>query len=455
MKKTGAAKILFMSVLAFFISLTPLKVIYSQKIVSEVKHPEWSYDKTIYEVNVRQYTQSGTFNEFAESLPKLKELGVGIVWFMPIHPIGEVNRKGTLGSYYAVKDYYEINPEFGSKEDFKNVVKKIHDLGMYVIIDLVANHTSWDNPLVTGHPEYFKKDSAGAMMAPVPDWHDVVALDYGNKDLWKYMTDMMTYWVKEFDIDGYRCDVAGMVPVPFWDYAVAELKKTKDVFMLAEAWEPELHAKAFDASYGWDYYHIFNDIAKGNKNAFDLINEYKKEQNVYPDNAFRMQMTTNHDENSWNGTVFERMGDGAEMFAVLSFTLKGIPLIYSGQEAGLDKRLNFFERDPIVWKEHPFRALYTKLTAMKKSAPALFSGEKGGELEFLAGENKDVLVFVREKDGNKVLAAFNLTGKPAVLNITKDSVQGKYKEYFTGETLDVMSSVKFDLGPWGYKVYTK
>ena len=299
---------------------------------SKVNSPEWSKNAVIYEVNVRQYTPEGTFNAFAAHLPRLKELGVDILWFMPITPIGELNRKGSLGSYYSVKDYRDVNPEFGTMEDFKNLVAQAHEQGMYVILDWVANHTAWDNYLVEQHPEWYAKNDNGEMISPF-DWSDVVQLDYNQPGLRDYMADALKFWVTEANVDGFRCDVAEMVPTDFWNRARAELDQIKPVFMLAEAEVPEHHEYAFDMSYGWEFHHIMNNIAKGTMNA-DNIQEYlTKEAGRFPANAYRMQFITNHDENSWNGTVFERLGDAVETMAVLSYTIPGMPLIYSGQES--------------------------------------------------------------------------------------------------------------------------
>ncbi|MCD4697158.1 MAG: alpha-amylase, partial [Bacteroidales bacterium] len=310
--------------------------------------PEWSKNANIYEVNIRQYTPEGTFKAFESHLPRLKNMGVNILWFMPIHPIGEKNRKGSLGSYYAVKDYKAVNPEFGTLKDFKSLVKTAHDMGFKVILDWVANHTSWDNQWIYDHPEWYSKDSLGQMIAPF-DWTDVADLNYDSKPLWDAMIDALKFWVTEADIDGYRCDVAGMVPTEFWERARKELDEIKPVFMLAEAEQADHHKSAFDMSYAWELHHIFNEIAKGKKTGDDLENYFVKNDSVYPSSAFRMTFITNHDENSWNGTVMERMGKTGLTFAMLSYTLPGMPLIYSGQEVGLNKRLEFFEKDKINW----------------------------------------------------------------------------------------------------------
>ena len=252
-----------------------------QQMLSEVKHPEWSYNKVIYEVNLRQYSAEGTFKAFEKDLPRLKELGVGIIWLMPINPIGVLKRKGTLGSPYSLKDYFGINPEFGNAEDFRSLVKKTHEIGMYLIIDWVANHCAWDNKLLEEHPDWFTKNSEGKYIPPVEDWQDVVDFNYDNKDLWEYMTEALKFWVREYDIDGFRCDVAGMMPTEFWNQARVELDAIKPVFMLAEWETSELHEKAFDMTYSWSDYDIFNQIAKKEKNAEDLTEFYEKEKWFY------------------------------------------------------------------------------------------------------------------------------------------------------------------------------
>ncbi|MEJ2506641.1 MAG: alpha-amylase family glycosyl hydrolase, partial [Ignavibacteriaceae bacterium] len=306
---------------------------YSQSTKSKFSPPEWSYNKTIYEVNIRQYSKEGDFNGFEKHLPELKDLGVGILWFMPINPIGIKNRKGTLGSYYSVKDYKAVNPEFGTIAEFKLLVKHIHRMGMYVIIDWVANHTAWDNHWITEHPDFYTTDSTGNIISPNPDWTDVADLNYNNPALRDSMIEALKFWVQECDIDGYRCDVAGMIPIDFWVDARTELEKIKPVFMLAE-WETPEMSKAFDMTYDWKTYDTMNEVVKGTKNATDLYNCIKNNEENYPPNAFRMEFTTNHDKNSWDGTVFERLGDAAEEFAVYTFMIPGMPLIYTGQEAG-------------------------------------------------------------------------------------------------------------------------
>lgn len=417
--------------------------------------PEWSYNKTIYEVNIRQFTEEGNFKAFEKHLPRLKELGADILWFMPIHPIGEKNRKGTLGSYYSVKDYKDINPEFGTFDDFKSLVKLIHKMGMYVIIDWVANHTAWDHSWIEERPEFYTTDSAGNIIPPNPDWSDVADLNFDNKDLRAEMIDALKFWVEECDVDGYRCDVAGMVPIEFWIEARTELEKIKNVFMLAEWDTPEVHL-AFDMTYDWDLHHILNGIVKEEKTAADLIEHLKKNEEEFPANAFRMQFTSNHDENSWNGTVFERLGDGVEAFAVLTCLIPDMPLVYTGQEAGNDKRLSFFEKDLVEWKEYKLFDIYSKLFKLKKSNSALLNGERGGEMVYLtSNDEKNILAFSRSSGKDKVVGVFNLSGDAAEFEISGDTLPGSYKNYFTGKLESFTSKESFKLYPWEYRVYTK
>ncbi|GBD87349.1 alpha-amylase 2 [bacterium BMS3Abin03] len=427
----------------------------AQELENVVKHPGWSYDKTIYEVNIRQYTPEGTFKEFEKHLTQLKKMNVGILWFMPVQPIGIKNRKGTLGSYYSVKDYKAVNPEFGTLNEFKAMVQKIHAMGMYVIIDWVANHTAWDNIWMKEHPGFYTKDSLGSVVSPVPDWTDVADLDYSNKELWTEMIDALKFWVEEYDIDGFRCDVAGMIPLEFWIEARKELDKIKPVFMLAEWDTPEMH-KAFDMTYDWKTNKLMNSIAEGKKSTLDLIKHLKDDKKRYPPNAFRMQFTSNHDENSWNGTVFERLAKGAASFAVFTCLIPDMPLVYSGQEAGLNKRLRFFDKDTIEWKKSRFRTLYTKMFRLKKTNKALFNGIKGGELKFInSSNNKSVLAFTRQKGKDKILALFNFSNNNVEAELEGKNLHGTYREYFNGRIKIFSNKEKFTLYPWEYRVYVR
>lgn len=426
-----------------------------ETIAAQVKQPEWSKNLSIYEVNVRQFSPEGTFAAVEAQLPRLKELGTDILWLMPIHPIGELNRKGTLGSYYSIKDYKGVNPEFGTEEDFKRFVKKAHELGMYVILDWVANHSAWDNPLVTEKPDFYQKDSVTGNMVSPFDWTDVVAFNYNFPETGDYMLDAMLYWVKEFDIDGYRCDVAELVPATFWNKARTELDKLKPVFMLAEGEKPWLHT-AFDMSYGWEFHNIKNRIAKGEANANDIETYLKKNDTLYPQGAYRMYFITNHDENSWNGTEFERLGDGVKAFYVLTATVPGMPLIYTGQESGINKRLEFFEKDPVAWGNYEMTSFYKSLLDLKKNTPALYNGNWGGSWERVnTNENEKVFAFVREKDNSKVFVVINLSNQPVNVTFDGEKFAGNYTGLFSGTQANFEKGATSELAAWGYEVYFK
>ncbi|MCF8243284.1 MAG: alpha-glucosidase C-terminal domain-containing protein [Melioribacteraceae bacterium] len=424
--------------------------------ITNLSHPGWSKNSSIYEVNIRQFTEEGTFNAFAERLPELKEMGINILWIMPIHPIGELNRKGSLGSYYAVKDYKAVNPEFGTLEDFKNLVDKVHALEMKIIIDWVANHTAWDHPWTETNPGFYTKDSTGNFIPPVADWSDVIDLNYDNEELRKEMHDALLFWVKNYNIDGYRCDVAEMVPIEFWNNVRAELDKIKPVFMLAEGSVPELHENAFDMTYNWDVHHIMNKIYSGENSLNELYDELKEDAEEYTRNPYRMQFTSNHDENSWNGSAIERLGESAELFTVFSVMIEGMPLVYNGQEAGNENRLDFFEKDPIEWKESNFRLLYTTILNEKKRNKALWNGTFGGAMEYLNHDNKDnVFAFTREKDGDKVIAFFNMSKEKQTVNVTDELIKGSYTELFSGEKTSFSDSENFEISPWKYTIFVK
>jgi cyclomaltodextrinase / maltogenic alpha-amylase / neopullulanase len=420
------------------------------------RHPEWSRNANIYEVNIRQYTPEGTFNAFAGQLPRLHKMGVDILWLMPVNPIGIKNRKGTLGSYYSVKDYLGINPEFGTLSDFKELVQKAHALGMHVIIDWVANHTSWDNDLITAHPEWYTHDSSGKIIAPVPDWTDVADLDYSNKALWAYMKDAFIYWIKNSGIDGFRCDVAGMIPTEFWQYVIPEVRKVKNVFMLAEWETPELHAAGFDMTYSWNFYHLMNDIAKGTKSATAIDTMLVNEKKDYPPDAYRMLFTTNHDENSWNGTEFERLGDGAKAFTVLSYTLPGMPLMYSGQESAFNRRLKFFDKDSIDWDQYRFSGFFTTLNKLKNGSPVLANGDAGGTfLKINTNNDKQVFCFLRKKGDLIMVVVVNLSGDTQKVQFTGNLPDEEYSEIFTKASFHFTHRGSVILNPWEYRVYQK
>jgi len=447
--------ILPVMVFAIIIAWTPMAMAASDSNSNQsINHSEWSRNASIYEVNLRQYSEGGSFKEFEQHLPRLKEMGVGILWFMPIHPIGEKNRKGTLGSYYAVRDYKAISSEHGTMDEFRALVEKIHDMGMYIILDWVANHCAWDNALVAKHPDWFTRDENGDLIPPVDDWYDVVDFNYDNHDLREYMKAAMRFWVEETGIDGYRCDVAGMVPSDFWADVRAELDGIKPVFMLAECECRGLLNSSFDMDYAQEFHGIMNALPIGAMGVPDIELYFDEQMVVYPADAYRMYYTSNHDENTWNGSVFERLGTAVEACAVLSCTVPGMPLIYSGQEAGLEKRLEFFEKDPIEWKDHPLAEIYAALLNLKKENPALWNGEAGGTIKFVGTSHEEsILAFVREKEGHRVLVVLNLSDEALTITLNNAGLYGFYTDVLNCEEAIIDEESKMQIAPWGYGVF--
>lgn len=361
-------------------------------------------NSVVYEMNVRQYTPEGTFEAAAEQLPRLKELGIDILWLMPIHPIGTKERKGTLGSYYAISDYCDVNPEFGTMADFEKFLDKAHRLGFRVILDCVANHTSPDAKWINECPaDWYVRDSLGNTVVNY-DWTDIAELNYDNRDVWTAMQAAMRFWMEK-GVDGFRCDMACEVPFEFWAETISMLRSEwLDMYMLAEGEDPRLHTVAgFDASYAWELHHLLNDIAQGRKNIPELLEYIEKDAAAVPSDALRLMFTSNHDENSWAGTEFERMGDAAGAMAVLTFTLpSGQPLIYTGQEMGWNKRFEFFEKDPIpAWEENSYTDFYKELVNLRHVHPALAAGRDGGNFEVVSVQDS-TLVFDRAVPGDTV-----------------------------------------------------
>ncbi|MEY3399447.1 MAG: hypothetical protein RL220_2041, partial [Bacteroidota bacterium] len=409
---------------------------------------------TIYEVNIRQHTPEGTFAAFQQDLPRLKSMGITLLWLMPVHPIGEVNRKGTLGSYYSVKDYKGINPEYGTEQDFRNLVKAAHDLGMKVIIDWVANHSAFDNVWTIDKKSNYALDTAGNLQPPFnTDWWDVAQLDWNNKALWADMKDAMRFWVKEYDIDGFRCDVAMKVPNPFWEEVRASLDSIKPVFMLAEAEDPEMHRHAFDMTYGWEMMHITNHVAKGDSNLSHFDSYMDRERKKFISDAYRMYFTTNHDENSWNGTGGERYGEARKAYDVLAFTMWGMPLLYTGQEGGETKRLKFFDKDTVQWNNYPLQDFYTRLISLRTRNKALWSGSEGGDFTRLKTSNDEVIyAYMRRRNDSQVLVMLNFSDKPQKIDLI-DEVNGNFKSIFNEQTLSVFTQGDVKLDPFGYQVF--
>ncbi|MGB8192391.1 MAG: alpha-amylase family glycosyl hydrolase [Chitinophagaceae bacterium] len=413
--------------------------------------PEWSLQSNIYEVNLRQYGPNGSFAGFQNELPRLKEMGVDILWFMPITPISKTDRKGPLGSYYAVQDYRNVNPEYGNMSDWKALVSKAHELGLKVITDWVPNHSGADHAWLQSHPDFYAKDSAGKVIAPF-DWTDVRKLNYENEEMRDSMIASMKFWVMETGIDGFRCDVAGEVPNDFWKACIDSLRAVKHVFMLAEADKPELHNVGFNATYAWSIMGTAYGLNSGKTTLAQWQHIIDSVDQLLPPDAMRMYFTTNHDENSWNGTEFERFGQGYKAFAVWTQTMKrSIPLIYSGQEEPNKRRLKFFEKDPISWSKYELAPFYKTLLELRKSTPALAADASFKKLA--TGKDDAVYAFTREKNNSRVVVVLNLSKKPQQFSIADDALTGNAQSVFEGKTETLTREKAFSLKPWEYVVY--
>ena len=428
-----------------------------------LKSADWVRDAIIYEVYLRSFSKEGTFAGLEKRLPDLQRLGVTVLWLMPIHPVGVKNRKGTLGSPYAVQDYYGINPEFGTLQDFRHLLNAVHKKGMKLIIDLVANHTSWDSKLITEHPEWFTKDSSGKIVSPNADWTDVADLDYSNPDLRRYMIDMMIYWVRDVGIDGFRCDVAEMVPTDFWEAARARLNRIKPVMMLSEGSIPEHHMKAFDLTYSWNIYNGLNLVIHGQKPATLFDNLLKAESLQFPVGSLRMRFNTNHDKNAWDAPAIEKYGpQGLKLSAVLINILPGVPLIYTGEEVANDRRLSLFEKVNVDWsRSNEMGELYQQLFQMRKAHKALSRGEM---IKVHSSLDHDIYAFFRVAGKDKVLTMLNFSSEPLIASIEipvnlvfAGQAENTMKDIFTGEEIEVgeglSDTLSIALQPLGYKVY--
>lgn len=430
---------------------------YTPRDPVEITNAEWTRDAVLYQLNTRQFTQDGTFAAAQTHLPRLAEMGVDIIWLMPIHPIGELNRKGSRGSPYAVRDYRAVNPEFGTEAEFRAFVDEAHRLKMRVILDWVANHSAFDNPLTQSHPEWYTRSPEGALMSPVgTDWSDVADLDFSQPGLRRYMTESLIYWVREFGIDGYRADVAGYVPIDFWETARAELDKVKPVFMLAEWEQRDLHARAFDATYAWKWKEALQRLVKDGSGAGAIRSYYAEQAESWPHAAMRMVYTDNHDQNSWDNVASEIYGPAYEAAIALSFVGGGMPLIYNGQESDLDRKLLFFEKDPITWKVGRHDALLRQLIALKTKARALHNGRFGaGMIEVPTNASADVYAFTRGAAGERVFAVFNLSPRPQQVQFEQARHHGTYTDGLSGEGAAFSGGETFDLAPWGYRIFTE
>ena len=419
------------------------------------EHPSWSYDTNIYEVNVRQYTTEGTFEAFRNHLPRLKDMGVEVLWFMPITPISIEGRKGSLGSYYAVQNYKEVNPEFGSLQNFVDLVKYSHELGLKIIIDWVANHTGNDNVWIDEHTDFFCYDDANQIIHP-NGWEDVSKLNFDNLQMQAAMIDAMKFWISTCDIDGFRCDMAHLVPLEFWRKARAELEKYKlNLFWLAECEETNYH-EVFDATYTWKWMHATEEFYKGKIDLNGLFAVLQEYDHSFPKDAFRTYFTSNHDENSWNGTEYEKYGEAAKAFAVFSCTWNGLPMIYCGQELPNNKRLQFFDKDQIDWQpKNELYDFYKTLLHLRKTNTALRSGDANVTTWKISTNHDDkVFAFVRKNAGDEVLVIFNLSGEQIDVEIFPLS-QEIFINVFNKETIDFSKKQNIQLPSWDYRVYEK
>ena len=423
-------------------------------------HPEWSYQAVVYEMNVRQLTKEGTLRAATSRLSFLHDLGIDVIWLMPIYPIGEVNRKGSLGSYYSIRDYRAVNPEMGDLDDFDAFVQEAHALGMKVILDWVANHTARDARWLNEKPiDWYERTPDGDAAVPW-DWTDTAKLNYANHDVWTGQQEAMEFWVQEHHVDGFRCDMAMLVPVEFWDETRERLERIKsDIFMLAEAEETNLFFRpAFDACYAWKMHHLMCDVAQQKMRVTALRDYIYEDKKQYPKSAMRLAFTSNHDENSWSGSEFERMGAALELMTAFTFVVpRGLPLIYTGQEYGYDHSFAFFDRDSMPeFEENAFTQRYRKLIALHHQNSALASGEKGGHMIEIRNNAEDCLItFVRETNENRVLVQMNMSPYTIQADYYTGIYAGLYTDWATDKEYELRGHVHEYMAPWSYRILTR
>ena len=420
------------------------------------KRAGWIATTNIYEVNIRQYSNEGTFNAFAKALPRLKDMGVEVLWFMPIHPIGKINRKGTLGSYYSIMDFKAVNPELGTETDFKNLVKLAHDAGMKVIMDWVANHAAWDNVWTNNHPEYFVRDDNGNFMPPY-NWTDVIQINHSNPAQQDAMIDAMKYWINNFDIDGFRADLAHLTPLDFWKKARTSIEPLKpDLFWLAES-EEILYHEVFDATFTWEWMHSTENFYKGNIHLNSLYNVLAKYETAFPATAYRMYFTSNHDENTWNGTAIEKYGDMLKALTVFNCTWNGLPMIYSGEEIPNQKRLKFFDKDVIEWNDkYELHDFYKTLLALRKNNAALRTADPAVTTFHIITEGgKNIMAFLRKNDHDEVLVFLNLSKEKTGFIIKDQLINGTYTNVFTKANVGLVPDTFIEMQPWDYLLFER
>lgn len=401
---------------------------------------------TMYEVNTRQYSSRGDFNSFRNHLPRLKAMGVDILWFMPVHPIGMKNRKGILGSYYSSRNYLDINPEFGTKADFKKLVSKAHELGMKVIIDWVANHAAWDHEWTLSNPDFFEADKSGQFISP-HDWSDVIQIDHQNNAAHEAMCEAMLYWIQEFDIDGFRADLAHLTPLHFWKNTRKKAEKIKPgLIWLAETEDPDYY-QAFDIIYAWQWMHKSAELIRNSISVHEIIEVLQQQKNNSLPASLQLYFSANHDENSWNGTEYEKYGIYAKAFAVFSFTYPGsVPLIYSGQEIPNYKRLAFFDKDELYWEDGiQLERFYRVLATHRKNT------FQGGAIEWIVPEKK-ILTFRRTNGKQEVLVCLNLDTEKLPFPFPSMINPGKYLDIFSGNKVHIHNDLIVELEPGEFLV---
>ena len=419
---------------------------------AQQKHPTFMDQGNIYEVNIRQYTPEGTFNAFAKHIPRLKQMGVHTLWLMPVQPISLEGRKGSLGSYYAVSSYINVNPEFGTITDFNNMVSQAHALGMKVIIDWVPNHTGADHEWLTTHPDFYERDSTGKAIYTA-DWSDTRELNFANNVMQDSMISAMKYWTSNTKIDGFRVDVAWGVPYSFWNICIPALKKERDLFFLAEADDNELHKTGFDATYTWTEFHIMNDIAAGKKDVSSLDSAFTKIDTSFMKGAWRLYFTSNHDENSWNKADYATMpGLVHAPFALLALTYnRTLPLIYSGQEEPVLRPLAFFEKDSIEFKKYERAPFYKTILDLRNTNAAFKEGAIFTRLK--VNNPKQVIAYQRKNGAASIVVVLNLSDKPQQVELPASFTGKNYLDIFTKANSSDISSLQ--LPPWGYKMFAE
>lgn len=424
-------------------------------------HPDWVHTGLVYEVNLRSYTPEGTINAFARHLPRLKKLGVAVIWLMPVYPLGIERKIGREGGHYAVRNYTEVHPERGTLGDLQALVREAHALGMKVILDWVANHTSFDNPWIAQHPDWYQRDEQGAIRSPMPAWSDLAQLDVNNREMWRAMSDAMAFWVRECDVDGFRCDIADYVPVEFWEYSRARLEKIKTpLFYLAEADKPAYQRSAFNAAYGgmlWDFFH---ELRNGAATAADIDGVLLKEAVDYPPRTLMQRYVANHDSEANNGNVLTLFGPEAlRAMLVLCYTLPGVPMLYNGIEAGIDTVISHFERGDISWDDARLAAwtpFLEQLMAFRQAHPALHADYWNGEFaRILTSASSQVYAFRRTRRDDQVIVLINFSGKPVEFSVSRIPDLGVFRRSDTGAEASFKWGAKHALGPWEFAFFTK